>query len=826
MNGLLRGLRQAVRRLFKSPGFTLAAVVTLALGIGANTAIFSMIDSLILRPLPVNDPSALTFLAFPRDASHFDPHFSGAEFQEIRNGTRATFSDVSAMVLGGFSRSTRSSDGLTVDTVTRPAQTLFVAGNFFQMLGIQPYLGRLILPGEGNAPGGDPVVVLSYRYWKARFHGDAGVINKPALINGRPVTVVGIAPKGFLGPTPLIEMEAYLPLGMMTVETGGSTAFLDDPRTRDLLIVARLAPGVNLERAHSAVAPLGLALAKEYPRPGVGTTLRVRPLRPPGLIDGPNPLPALAGLFLTLAGLVLALACLNVANLTMVRAAGRQREIAVRAALGGSRTRLVMHLFGEIVVLALFGAAAGMIASTLALHLLSSAVQVTDLPIVFEFPFNARVFVYAMGVALLAAASVGIIPALRASSGNLSNILHEGRRGSTARNQRIRAVLVAIQVSGSLALLISAGLFVRSLKSAQHADLGFEPQNLLNVRLDPGEIGYTQKQTSEFYNQLLNRVRALPAVQSASLANAVPLEDADQSDDVTIPGYVLQKGEQLRLDYNLVATDYFKTMRIAFLRGRDFADSDAESSPRVAIINQEMADRFWHGINPLGRTFSRSGDPHNPIEVIGVVSNSRVEDVFSPYSPAFYLAVSQSYAPAQTLHVRTAGPPQAIAQEVQGVVRSIASTAPVLGIRTMTEEVKNGLGGLMLFNLGAELTTALGLLGFAVAVVGIYGVMAYAVGQRTQEIGLRIALGAQRTNILWMISRQGITIVGAGLAFGVLVAAGVGNLVGEFLVGISPTDPLTYVSVSILLSVVALTACYIPARRAAKVDPMVALRYE
>jgi predicted permease len=374
--------------------------------------------------------------------------------------------------------------------------------------------------------------------------------------------------------------------------------------------------------------------------------------------------------------------------------------------------------------------------------------------------------------------------------------------------------------------LISAGLFVRSLKSAQHADLGFEPQNLLNVRLDPGEIGYTQKQTSEFYNQLLNRVRALPAVQSASLANAVPLEDADQSDDVTIPGYVLQKGEQLRLDYNLVATDYFKTMRIAFLRGRDFADSDAESSPRVAIINQEMADRFWHGINPLGRTFSRSGDPHNPIEVIGVVSNSRVEDVFSPYSPAFYLAVSQSYAPAQTLHVRTAGPPQAIAQEVQGVVRSIASTAPVLGIRTMTEEVKNGLGGLMLFNLGAELTTALGLLGFAVAVVGIYGVMAYAVGQRTQEIGLRIALGAQRTNILWMISRQGITIVGAGLAFGVLVAAGVGNLVGEFLVGISPTDPLTYVSVSILLSVVALTACYIPARRAAKVDPMVALRYE
>jgi macrolide transport system ATP-binding/permease protein len=640
------------------------------------------------------------------------------------------------------------------------------------------------------------------------------------------VTVVGVAPRDFLGPTPLFEMQAYLPLGMMTVETGGSSAFVDDVRTRDLLIVARLAPGVNVERANTAMAPLGVQLAKQYPRPGVGTTLQVRPLRPPGLINGPNPLPALAALFLTLAGLVLALACLNVANLTMVRAAGCQRELTVRAALGGSRTRLVMHLLGEIIVLALFGAAAGMIAGTLALHLLSSAVQVTDLPIVFEFPFNARVFVYALGIALLAAASVGIFPALRASSGNLSNILHEGRRGSTARTQRTRTVLVAVQVSGSLALLISAGLFVRSLRGVQHSELGFYPKNLLNVRLDPGEIGYTRQQGVEFYNQLLARVRSLPAVQSASLATTVPLGDSDQTDSITVPGYARQNGEELHADYNTVSTDYFKTMKLALLQGRDFADSDTESSPRVAVINQEMAYRFWHGANPIGRTFSRSDDPQHAIEIVGVVTDSRVEDVFSPYTPYFYLAASQNHTSAQTLQIRTAGPPQALAPEVQGIVRSIAPTAPILSIRTMTDQVNNGAGGLLLFNLGAELTTALGVIGLALAVVGIYGVMAYSVAQRTQEIGVRVALGAQRANILWAISRQGIAIVASGVACGILVAIGIGRLVGEFLVGVGPADPVTYLSISILLSLVALSACYVPARRAANVDPMVALRYE
>ena len=826
VDSLLQDLRLGLRILAKSPGFTAVSVITLALGIGANTAIFSMVDTLLLRPLPVREPGGLTFLAFPRDADHFESEFSGPEFRQIQDATHGVLSTVNA--LGGLSSGTGRSDGLTVDGVTMPVQMLFVTGDFFPTLGIRPYLGRFILPGEGRVPGSDPIVVLSYRYWKARFHEDPSVINKAAFVNGRPVTIVGIAPKGFLGPTPLIEMQAYLPLGMMTAKNSGNADFLTEARTRDLLIVARLAPGVSIERADAALGPLGQQLVKQYPRPGVQTALQARPLRPPGLVNGPNPFPALAGLFLTLSGLVLALACLNLANLSLVRAAGRQREMAVRAALGGSRTRLIRALLVETLLLALFGAIAGMVVGALALHELSSvAATASELPLVFEFPFNGRVFVFGLAIALLAAAIVGIIPALRASRGNLSNILHEGGRTSTGRSQRLRTVLVAGQVGGSLALLIVAGLFVRSLRNAQRADLGFDPGNVLNVRLDPGEIGYTEAEGMEFYSQVLARVRGLPYVQSASLATIVPLGDDVEGDDIIIPGGDSPRGEPSpHASYNAVSTDYFKTMKIAVLQGRDFLDSDTNSSHRVALVNETMARRFWHNTNPVGRSFKRSDDQQHDIEIIGVVRDSHAEDTYSPYTPTFYVPISQRYSPAQTLQIRTTGAPQAIAPDVQGVVREIAPTAPVLSVRTMSDVVNNGPGGLLLFNVGAQLTAALGLLGLGLAVVGIYGVMAHAVGQRTQEIGLRMALGAHPATILWMVSRHGLAIIGFGLVLGLFIAITVSRLVGNFLVGVGASDPLTYLGVSILLSLVALAACYLPARRAMRIDLMVALRHE
>ena len=820
---LLRDLHFGWRSLRKSPGFTAVAVVTLALGIGANTAIFSMVDILLIKPLPVQDPGELTFLVFPRDATHFDPQFSRPEFHELCEQTRDVFSAVNAVVLGGLSGPANRADGLTIDGTTMPAQTLFVTGEFFQMLGIRPYLGRFILPSEGSTPGGDPVVVLSYRYWKARFHGDAGVVGKAAYVNGRPVTIVGVAPKGFYGPTPIVDMQAYLPLNMRTVETPGSTDFLTAAATRDLLILARLAPGVRIEGANAVLASLGHKLVKQYPRPREGSVLRARPLRPPGLINGPNPLPALAGLFLTLAGMVFALACLNVGNLCLVRAAGRQREMAVRVALGGSRMRLIRHLLSETVLLTLFGTAAGVVAGSLALQAVSATAIVTDLPVIFEFPFNFRIFLYGLAIAALAATIVGVLPALRVSKGNLSNILHQGGRGSTGRRQRTRCVLVAVQVAGSLALVIVAGLFLRSLHSAQHSDLGFEAMHVLNVALDPGEIGSSQLQGTDFYRQLLARIRALPGVQSASLAMTPPLGDNTPSNEITIPGRVSERGEELHADFNAVSTDNFTTMTIALVRGRDFLDSDTELSPRVAVINEAMAERFWPGVNPVGQSFKRNGDAQHTIEVIGVVRNSRIEDVYSPIGSAFYVPLSQAYTSAETLQVRTLGSPQSITPDVLAVVRELAPTAPVLSVRTMADVIRNEL---FLFNLGAALTAALGLLGLTLAVVGIYGVMTYAIGQRTQEIGVRMALGAPRRTLLWMVSRQELAIVSAGLAVGLLIAIGVGRLVGEFLVGIGPTDPVTYIAVSGLLAIIALAACYVPARRAIEVEPTVALRYE
>ena len=823
---LLQDFRFGCRSLRKSPGFTAVAVITLALGIGANTAIFSMVDALMIRPLPVERPLDLAYLAFPRDPTHLDPQFSGPEFRQLRDQTRAVFSDVNAVILGGLSAPAGRADGLTVDGVTRPAQTLFASGEFFQMLGIRPYLGRFILPSEGNAPGGDPVVVLSYRYWQTRFRGDPSVLGKTAYLNGHPLIIVGIGPKGFLGPTPLIEMEAYLPLNMMTVETGVNANFLTAPDSRNLLILARLAPGVSLERANVVVASLGPQLVKQYPRPGVGTTLQARPLRPPGLVDGPNPFPPLAGLFLSLAGMVFALACLNVANLSLVRAISRQRETAVRAALGGSRVRLIRRLLSETLLLTLCGAAAGIVAGSFALRAINSAAIASDLPLVLEFPLNLRVFLFALAIAVLAAAIVGLVPVLRISTRNLSDTLHESGRSHTGRGQRTRSALVALQMAGSAALLIVAGLFIRSLQRAQHADLGFDPTHVLNVALDPGEIGYSQIQGADFYRQLLTRTRALPGVQSAALAMMVPLGDSVQGSGITIPGHVAQRGEELQADFNAVSPDYFKTMSIAFLQGRDFLDSDTESSGRVAVINEAMAERFWPGVNPLGRNFERTEDADHPIEIVGVVRNSRHEDIYSPISPEFYVPISQDYTSAQTLQIHTSGQPQIIAPEILSLAHELAPAAPVLNVRTMTDSVKNGAGGLLLFSLAAKLTAALGFLGLALAVVGIYGVMTYAVGQRTQEIGVRMALGAQRRTILWMVSRQGLAIIGTGLSIGLLAAIAAGRLVGEFLVGIRPTDLVTYLTVSMLLSFIALAACYIPARRAMQVEPTVALRYE
>lgn len=824
---LLRDLRHAVRSLTASPAFTLAAVLSLGLGIGANTAIFSIVDSILLKPLPVSDPGALTFLAVPaEDATHFDKRFSGAEFRDIQHRAQSVFTSVNAMVLGGLAGPASRTDGLTVGSVTRPLQTLFVSGSFFQMLGLQPALGRFILPSEGAVPDADPVVVLGYKYWQTRFHGDPGILNTPALVNGRPVTIVGVAPKGFHGPTPILDMEGYLPLGMTTLETAGNKAFLNDPKTRGLTIVARLAPGTTLGRANAALASIGEQLLKDFPREGLTGPLHAHPLRPPGLIDGPNPLSALAALFFLLASLVFSLACLNVTNLTLVRGAARRRELAVRAALGGSRTRLVRHLVTETLLISLLGAGVGIVAEMTALRVLRSRIARAALPITVDFALDWRVFLFAIVIAILAAALVGILPALRASNGPLTDALRDGGRSATGKHQRMRTALVALQVAGTVALLVAAGLFVRSLERVQHTDLGFDPQHVLDARVGLGEIGYTESRGMSFYKELLARVRALPGVESASVATTVPLADGAHVAVIEVPGYAPRKNETLQADVDAVSPGFFDTLKIPIIGGRSFTDADDDKGARVAVINEAMATRFWPHQNPLGRAFVEHANGDTSLQVIGVTRNSRIDDPYGPIAPAFYVPFAQEYSSDQTLQIRTAGPPGNVAHDVLAIVRNLAPAAPVLNVRTMPEAVANGDSGFFIFTIGAMLTGALGLLGLSLAVIGIYGVMAYSVGQRTQEIGIRLALGARPSGILRLVARDGLVMVLIGLALGVVAAIGVGHLIRSFLIGVGPMDPLTYASVSVLLVAASLAACYVPLRRAMRVDPLITLRQD
>jgi predicted permease len=817
-------LRFAFRTLTKSPGFTAIAVLTLALGIGANTAIFSIVDCLVLRPLPVERPGELVFLTVARQGRGPSTVFSYPDFSDIQKQTANVFSAVSAA--GMF-----VTDGLAVNGQSQPMWSSYVTGNFFGLLGVKPALGRLILPSEGSVAGADPVVVVSYAYWKSRFDGDPGVVGKKASVNGVPVTIVGVAPADFHGLTSLMDFQGYIPLGMGAALKDVPKDFLVARENAQFVgVIARLRADVGLKQAQTALNVVAHRLSRQYPTADSNLTLKVLHLGPAGImVDPTNPeiLPFVSAVYLILAALVLVLACMNIVNLFLVRSATRQREMAMRAALGATRARLVRQLLTESLLLALFGCVAGIILGLGGSTAFSSIPLHTSVPIILDFRFDWRVFTYALAIAALTGILVGIVPALRAARGDINEILHEGGRTSTAGGHRLRSVLVAAQVGGSLALLIVAGLFVRSLEKAQHTNLGFDPNDVLNLTIDPHEAGYNETQAREFFRALLDRARSLPGVQSASLASSVPMETGGVSGArLKIDGYQPPKDQRNPgAGYNAVSSGYFETMHISLLRGREIRDSDTQNSQRVAVIDQTMADRFWHGQDPIGRHFSTADDPSHPMEVIGVAKNAVEDNIFWPDAPFFYVPFSQFYQPVATLQLRSAGALEAMVRETTGLIHSLEPAMPVYDVQSMTTALDT-LNGFLIFQFAAALAASLGILGLTLAVVGVYGVISYAASQRTHEIGIRLALGAQPGQILKMIFRQGFLIVSAGLIAGVLAAAAMARLVGNLLFGVPPGDPLTYVTASVLLAIVALLASYIPARRAMRVDPMVALKYE
>jgi putative ABC transport system permease protein len=812
-------VRCGIRMLLKKPGLTAAALVTLALGLGVNTAIFGMVDSFLLRPLPVTAPQQLTVLAYRQKSGPLQAQFSIPEYLDIKQESSAVFSSLLCYELG--------LDGLTVDGKTEPTAIHYVSGDFFATLGIQPYLGRFIYPTEGDAAGADPVAVLGYSYWASRFASDAGVVGKQVAINGRAITIIGVAPKEFRGVDSMLDVHCYLPIGMLMLESWVPPDFMANRDLRNLILMGRLRGGVSIDQARAELELVASNISRQHPLSDDGLALSLFPerlARPQP--DASNTVVKIAALFLLLSGLVLILAAANVANLLLVRATRRQREMAVRAALGGCRRRLIRQMVTESAVLVLLGGLGGVFLGSWAGSVLSHIRLQSGVPLPIDFQFDWRLFAFALVLLLGTGTIISIAPAMRASRSDVNWLLRQGGRTLTGGGQRMRSLLVAIQVAGSVMLLIVGGLLARSLQNAEQSDLGFDPVHILNLTMDPHGIGYSEAQGRKFYNDLLERVRALPGVASASLANVVPMGYTWNLDTLRIPGYDLPPGQPLPIIFdNFVSPGYFRTMGIGTVAGRDFDDADVEGAPRVTIVNQAMAARFWPGQDPIGREFTFGDGPQRTARIVGIVRDSRFHGMAGPIEPYFYAPWPQVYSSVETLQVRGSAPPATLAHEIIAAIHDMSSAMPVFDVQPMTEAL-NSVHGLLIYRAGATLAAALGVLGLVLALVGVYGVVSYSAGQQTQEVGIRMALGARWPDILRVILGQGVAIIGIGLGAGLVSGACAARLMTGVLVGVSSIDPVTYVAVSATLGLTALAACYLPARRAMRIELTAALRYE
>ena len=811
-------LRYGLRMLRKSPGFTLVAALTLALGIGVNATVFSIVNGILFRGLSVPHPGGMVSFGFAYKG-YQGMTSSYLDLQDVRQQAGGLV-DLFAYQMG--------TDGLTVGNHTDRIVTNYVTGNYFDVLGVKPALGRLIAPGEGKPDGYDPMIVLSYPYWQSRFGANPAIIGKLVRLNGKPMTVVGVAQKGFQGSYRFLHAQAFLPLNAVD----GAKYILANRSYRTLCVLGRLRPGVSLSRADAAVKVVASRLAREHPKedPDARAWLlsaRLTGISPTGL--EPQDVPQVLLIYtlcLTLALLVLLVACFTLANLLLARATSRQHEMAVRAALGAGTRRLLKQALAETGLIAGLGCATGLLLGFCALRFLESISVNVGFGLSPDFSFDDHVFLYAVGAAILAVLVAGVSPALRASRSNPCDALHEGALGVIGGRSRFRKVLVATQIAASVVLLVASGIAIRSLIAAEYTNLGFNPSHLLKLNMDPREAGYDQAQGTELYNRLLPSVRALPGVQSAALAYTYPSNGSFgypvQAENRPVPPDQVAPN----IEMNAVSPRYFGTMQIPILRGRAFLETDTAKSTPVAIVNEKLAQQFWPNENAPGKRVNVFGPKAPWIEVVGVVADSTYDDVSKDPKPYFYLPASQFFIPYETLLVRTEGLPETMIATVEAQVRDLAPTVPVWGAQTMRQTLDSSFTGFFGLRFSAIMAVTVGLLGLALAIGGVYGVVSYDVGRRTHEIGIRIALGARPRNIQRSVFRQGLAMLMAGLFLGNLCALGLAAVTEHVLGGFGAPEPRTYLGVALLISAATLLACYIPARRAMRVNPMVALKYE
>jgi predicted permease len=812
MGTLIQEFRFGLRVLLKSPGFSIIAILTLALGIGANSTIFSWINSTVLNPIPgVTHTSQYAELTAGPVGS--DSPISYPDYVDLRDGNQSLTSLIAYSLWP-----------MDLSDNAKPERVwaMFSSANYFDALGVHPILGRGFLPVEGTKPGGAPVVVISHRLWQTHFGSEPSVIGRTIQINKRPYIIIGVTPPVFQGTQTGLRSDMWIPVMMAQQFVNGSDDILQSRGTNWLMAIGHLKAGVARGQAQADLNIQYSQIAKQFPDSHKGrNSVILHPLwRAP---FGANfYLRTILFLLMAISGIVLLLACANVANLLLVRAVARRREMAIRLSMGATRWRLVRQLLAESLILAFCGGGIALLFTLWSAGTLSDFVPPTEIPVSMSVHADRSVLFATLLISLLTSAIFSVLPALRSSNLMPAAVLKEesGSASGGRSKARLSSILVVAQIAMSLVLLVCAGLFIRSFRLAQRFDPGFNPYNVLLDSDDLGGVGYDEKSGTEFHRQLFAKLQALPGVQSVALADWVPLGFANNSAAVDAEGYVRQTNESMEVTKANVGPNYFHTMQIPLVAGREFALSDTAKSELVAIVNEEFARRYWPRQDAVRKRLHAGG---SWFTVVGVAHNSDTDHLKQEPQPFLYLSLFQDYDSRVAIHARVAGDPLAYVSAVQSAVHELDPDLPMYDLMTLDSRIllnttSNRIGGVFV--------GAFGILALILAAVGVYGVLAYTTRQRTRELGIRMALGAAPRDVFLHILRQGTLLAMLGILIGLASSFALTRAMSSILFGVSATDPLTFTAVAFLLLLVALLACYIPARRAMRTDPLAAMRYE
>ena len=811
MDRLILDLRLALRRLRQNPTFSAVAVLTLALGIGANTAIFSVINAVLLRPLPVTRASEIVSLNETLGGNTF-PTLSYPNYRDMRD--RNT-------VLSGLMAYRFLPASLGLPGNNQRVWGYLVTGNYFDLLGVGAARGRVFRPDDDLRPGGHPVAVLTWPCWQKRFGGDPAVVGSTVKFNGMDFTILGVTPPGFFGTELYFAPDVFFPM-MMQKQLEGGSGYLEKRGTSNTFIAGRLKPGVTMARAEAGLNSVARGLAQQYPEDDGGMKIV---LTPPGLA-GNYIRGAVIGFAAALFGvscLVLLVACTNLASMLMARAADRRKEIALRLAVGATRGSLVRQLLTENLVIAILGGSGGALLALWIADALAGWRPPTDIPLVINAAPDGRVFLFAMMVSVLTTLLFGLLPALQATRTNLVSALKNEAISERLRHWQLRDYMVATQVGLSVVLLVCSVLVVRSLQRALDAPIGYNPKGAVTASFDLNIQGYSEARGREFQRRLLDKVRSIPGIESAAVIDWLPLSLNNSSDAIYIEGEPIPKPTEAPIACSFSASpDYFRTMQTKLLMGREFDSRDKQDGTRVAVVNKAFVDQLMRGKDPIGKRFRTSPDG-KPIQIVGVAEDGKYFSLSEPRKPAWWGPLEIWYAANAALVARTNLNSTQALRLIQDASKDLDPALPLYSAGTLVQRLD-----LPLFpaRMAASALGAFGVLALILAATGIYGVMAYAISRRTREIGIRMAIGASQGQVLAIVARRALLLIGSGTVVGLVVALAAGRFLEQILYGVQPTDPLTLAIVLLMMLAIATLACWIPARRAIRINPVTALRQE